>query len=148
MMSRQPMMAATPPATPTSASAAGSGIDESLNQVRVALANSGARVAAPFANPEQGTMSIEQLRAHLRQNGVQGNARIDLLQDMGSVVGDERLYTIEMTLDPTGPSPRKLPASAAMVPLSVSHKLFQGMTVPVRYEASNANLLMVEWDRI
>ena len=31
---------------------------------------------------------------------------------------------------------------------AVSHKLFQGMSVPVRYAAENPNLLMVEWDKV
>jgi hypothetical protein len=55
---------------------------------------------------------------------------------------------MEMTLNIPGQAPQKLPASAAMVPISSSHKLFQGMNVPVRYEATNPNLLMVEWDKI
>jgi hypothetical protein len=55
---------------------------------------------------------------------------------------------MEMTLNIPGQPAQKLPASAAMVPLTASHKLFQGMNVPVRYAAENPNLLMVEWDKI
>lgn len=149
----QPMIATAPAAlggspAPAAGSVSGSAIDESLKQVEAALVRGGSQAAAPFAAAEQGNYTIDQLRDHLRQNGVPATARIDLLQDSGQVVGDERLYTMEMTVDPTGRSPLKLARSAAMVPLAKSHKLFQGMSVPVRYEASNPNMLMVEWDKI
>jgi hypothetical protein len=55
---------------------------------------------------------------------------------------------MQLLLNPTSPSPMPLPASAAMVPMAKSHKMYQGMTVPVRYEATNPNLLMVEWDKL
>jgi hypothetical protein len=137
------MAAPTAPGAPTA-----SGMDESLSQVQAALATSGAQAAAPFASAAQGNYTVEQLRAYLRQNGVQATARVDTLEDTGKVVGDERLYTMEMTLNASGQAPQKLPSSAAMVPISASHKLFQGMNVPVRYAAENPNLLMVEWDKI
>ncbi len=123
-------------------------MDESLSQVQAAMAGSGTAAAAPFATADQGNYTVEQLRAYLRQSGLQASARVDRLEDMGKIVGDERLYTMEMTLNIPGQAPQKLPASAAMVPISSSHKLFQGMSVPVRYEATNPNLLMVEWDKI
>ena len=147
MIATAPVAAGGAPA-PVAGSVSGSAIDESLNQVQAALARGGSAAAAPFASAEQGNYTIEQLREHLRQNGVQATARIDMLQDSGQVVGDERLFTMEMTLNPTTGTPQKLPASAAMVPLAKSHKLFQGMNVPVRYETSNPNLLMVEWDKV
>jgi hypothetical protein len=129
---------------------AGGGQDESLAQVQAALAGSagGMQVANPFSNPNQANYSVEQLRAYLRQNGLQASAHVDKLEDTGQTVGDERVYKMEMTLNIPGQSPQKLPASAAMVPVAVSHKLFQGMSVPVRYAAENHDLLMVEWDKV
>ena len=47
-----------------------------------------------------------------------------------------------------GQSPRQLPESAAMVPLTAMHKVHVGATVPVRYAAENQNLMMFEWDKI
>ena len=132
-----------PPGSPPA-----SGMDESLSQVQAAMAGTGTAAAAPFATADQGNYTVEQLRAYLRQSGLQASARVDRLEDMGKIVGDERLYTMEMTLNIPGQAPQKLPASAAMVPVRSSHKLFQGMNVPVRYEATNPNLLMVEWDKI
>lgn len=73
---------------------------------------------------------------------------MDKLEDTGKIVGDDRLYTMEMTLNIPGHAPQKLPSSAAMVPVAVSHRVFQGMNVPVRYAAENHDLLMVEWDKI
>ncbi len=145
-MAGMPIAAAQPMSAPGTPAA--SGMNESLSQVQAAMAGTGTAAAAPFASADQGNYTVEQLRAYLRQSGLPGSARVDRLEDMGKIVGDERLYTMEMTLNIPGQAPQKLPASAAMVPVSSSHKLFQGMNVPVRYEATNPNLLMVEWDKI
>jgi hypothetical protein len=135
-----------------SASAAGatsaSGMDESLSQVQAALAASGMAAATPFQTAAQGQYTVEQLRAYLRASGQDASAVIDKLDDSGKVVGDERLFTMEMTLKIPGQPDKKLPSSAAMVPIAKAHKLFQGMTVPVKYEATNPNLLMVDWEKI
>jgi hypothetical protein len=146
-----PMLGAMPmaPSQPMAAAAStASGMDESLGQIQAALAQSGMQAAAPFASAAQGNYTVEQLRAYLRQSGLQATAHVDKLEDSGKVIGDERLYTMEMTLNIPGQTAQKLPASAAMVPVGASHKLFQGMNVPVRYAAENPNLLMVEWDKI
>ena len=136
----QPVSGATP--------ASGSGMGESLAQVQAALASSGMAAAAPFQTAAQGNFTVEQLRAYLRQNGNDASATIDALNDSGQVVGDERLYTMEMTLKIPGQPDKKLPKSAGMVPLDKMHKLFQGMTVPVKYEATNPDLLMVDWQKL
>ena len=138
----QPMgMAASQPMSNT-------GVDESLSQVQAAMASSGMSAANPFATAEQGNYTVEQLRQYLRTSGLQATATIDSLEDSGRVVGDERLFTMEMTLNIPGQAPKKLPKSAAMVPILSAHKISQGMTVPVRYAAENPDLLMVEWDKI
>ena len=137
------------PGAPAMAGAGGR-IDENLAQVQTALGGSagGMQVASPFSQPGQESLSVEQLRAYLRQNGLQASAHVDQLEDTGQTVGDERVYKMQMTLSIPGQPPQTLPASAAMVPVAVSHKLFQGMTLPVRYAAENHDLLMVEWDRV
>jgi hypothetical protein len=149
-MAGAPAMAAAPAAMPASQPTMGGQQDESLAQVQAALAGSagGMQVANPFSNQQQANYSVEQLRAYLRQNGLQAQAHVDRLEDTGQIVGDERVYKMEMTLNIPGQSPQKLPASAAMVPVAVSHKLFQGMNLPVRYAAENHDLLMVEWDKV
>ena len=105
-------------------------------------------VANPFSNPGQANFTVEQLRAYLRQSGLQATAHIDKMEDTGQTVGDERVFKMEMTLNILGQAAQKLPASAAMVPVAKAHRLFQGMDVPVRYAAENHDLLMVEWDKI
>jgi hypothetical protein len=129
---------------------AGGQQDESLAQVQAAMAGAGAgmQVANPYASPAQANYTVEQLRGYLRQSGLQASAHVDRLEDTGQVVGDERVFKMEMTLSIPGQPPQKLPASAAMVPVAVAHKLFQGMNVPVRYAAENHDLLMVEWDKV
>jgi hypothetical protein len=126
----------------------GTGVDESLAQVQAALASSGMQAANPFSMPGQQNLTVEQLRAYLRASGLQATALVDSLEDSGRVVGDERLFTMEMTLNIPGQAPKKLPKSAAMVPILSAYKIHQGMTVPVRYAAENPDLLMVEWDKI
>jgi hypothetical protein len=143
----QPMgqgLASGDPSQPASTT----GMDESLSQVQAALASSGMQAANPFANPGQGQFTVEQLRQYLRTSGVQATATVDSLEDSGRIVGDERLFTMEMTLNMPGAAPKKLPKSAAMIPILSAHKISQGMTVPVRYAAENPDLLMVEWDKL
>jgi hypothetical protein len=123
------------------------GVDESLSQVQAALAASGSTVASPFATASQGNLSVEQLRAYLRQSGLQGTARIDKLTDTGQIVGDERLYTMQVTLQMPGKSPRQLAESAATVPLTAMHKVRIGASIPVRVAADNEDLMMFEWDK-
>jgi hypothetical protein len=126
----------------------GSGMDESLAQVQAALAGSGAAVPPAFATPDQAGYTVEQLRAWLRANGVEAQAHVDFLEDTGKVVGDERLFTMEMTLMVPGASPEKLPRSAAMVPMAASSRLRQGMTLPVKVASENHHLLTVEWEKV
>lgn len=144
-MMGQPTMGVAPMQTGTAQS---SSVDESLNQVQAALAASGAAVASPFASAAQGDYSVEQLREYLRQSGLQGEARIDKLTDTGKIVGDERLYTMQVTLDLPGRPPQQLAESGAMVPLRALHKVKVGWKVPVRVAADNPNLMMFEWDKL
>jgi hypothetical protein len=137
-----------PGAAPLASATAASGMDESLAQVQAALASSGMAAATPYQSAAQGNYTVEQLRAYLRQNGQDASATIDKMEDSGKVVGDERLFTMEMTLKIPGRPDQKLPSSAAMVPVAKSHRLFSGMTVPVKYEQTNPNLLMVDWEKI
>lgn len=140
-----PTMAARPTMAGTTT---GSGMDESLAQVQAALAGSGAAVPAAYASPVQANYTIEQLRAWLRANGVEAQARVDFLEDTGKIVGDERLYTMEMTLLVPGSAPEKLDRSAAMVPVAAMSRLQQGMTLPVKVAAENHHLLTVEWEKV
>lgn len=141
-------MAQMPAAPTTPGTTAGSSQDESLAQVQAAMAGAATGAAAPFSNPAQGNLTVEQLRNYLRTSGLEAQARVDAMEDTGKTVGDESVYTMEMTLMIPGSQEKKLPKSAAMVPTDKKHRLFQGMTVPVKYEATNPNLLMVEWDKI
>ena len=133
---------------PAAMAGPGSGMDESLAQVQAAMAGSGAAVPPAFATPDQAGYTVEQLRAWLRANGVDAQAHVDLLEDTGKVVGDERLFTMEMTLMVPGASPEKLERSAAMVPMAASARLRQGMTLPVKVAAENHHLLTIEWEKV
>ena len=142
MAGAMPMTGAAPAATTFS------GVDESLSQVQAALAGSGTGAASPYANAGQGNYSVEQLRTYLRQSGLSAEATIDKLTDTGQIVGDERLYTMQVTLNIPGQPPRQQAESAAMVPLTAMHKVRVGAKVPVKYAADNPNLMMFEWDKI
>ncbi|HEY5521420.1 MAG TPA: hypothetical protein VIK08_12255 [Candidatus Limnocylindrales bacterium] len=144
-----PSPAATMAGVQQMAAAGGSQMDESLAQVQASLAGApGMHVAQPFSTPDQANYTVEQLRAWLRQNGREAKAHVDQLEDTGKIVGDEKEFKVQVTLNISGEAPQQLPASVAMVPVAVAHKLFQGMDVPVRYAAQNHSLLMVEWDKV
>ncbi len=144
-----PAAAAVGAASAASAASVGGTVDETLSQVQAALTASGVQgVAPPFAMAEQANFTVEQLRDYLRSSGLEASATVDTLEDTGRIQGDERVYAMEMTLNIPGQAPKKLPKSVAMVPITQSFKLKQGMTVPVRYAAQNPDLLMVEWDKI
>ena len=134
------------PASSAGASASGSGV--TLAQMQQALGSSTGGAAAPYATAEQGNYTVEQLRAYLRQNGQDATATVDQLDDTGKVVGDEHIYRMSMTLKIPGQADQMLPLSDAMVPAAKAHKVFQGMTLPVKYEATNHDLLMVDWEKV
>jgi hypothetical protein len=127
----------------------GSGADETLGQVASALAAAGGSGAAPvYGQAAQAGLSIEQLRAWLRANGLAGTARIDRLIDSGQMVGDDRLFTMTTTVSIPGRAPFATEPSAAMVPLAKVGRVAVGVSLPVRVAPDNPDLLMFEWDRI
>lgn len=127
---------------------ASTGQDETLAQVQAALAASGMPAATPFASPEQGGYTVDQLRAVVRATGIDGTATIDKLADTGETVGDERLFTMEVTLHVPGRPDQHLPASAAMVPLAAAVNVAVGRTVPVKVARDNPNLVLFEWEKL
>ncbi len=124
------------------------GQTETLAQVQAALAASGLPAAAPYASPEQGGYSVDQLRAVVRATGIDGTATIDKLADSGEIVGDERLFTMEVTLHVPGRPDQHLPASAAMVPIAAAGNVAIGRTVPVKVARDNPNLVLFEWEKL
>jgi hypothetical protein len=126
-------------------SSAAGGQTETLAQVQAALAESGLPAAAPFASAEQGGYTVDQLRAVVRANGIDGTATIDKLADTGEIVGDERLFTMQVTLHVPGQPDRQLQPSAAMVPISAADHVAIGQTIPVKVAPDNPNLVLFEW---
>jgi hypothetical protein len=121
--------------------------NESLTEVREAVQASGLQAAQPFASAEQGSYTIEQLRAHLRVSGLAGLATIEELEDSGRMVGDERLFSMEVTVDVPGRPPHRSPRSAALVPLQAVGKVAVGVKIPVRVDPENPDVVMFEWDK-
>lgn len=144
-----------PGTVPTSAASlfptgggAGAGQDETLAQVQAALAASGMPAATTYASPEQGGYTVEQLRAVVRATGIDGTATIDKLADTGETVGDERLFTMQVTLHVPGRPDQQLPASAAMIPIAAAANVAIGRTVPVKVARDNPNLVLFEWEKL
>jgi hypothetical protein len=127
---------------------AGAGQTETLAQVQAALTESGLPAAAPFATTEQGAYSVDQLRAVVRATGIDGTATIDKLADTGEIIGDERLFTMEVTLHVPGQPDRQLQPSAAMVPITAADRVAVGKTVPVKVAPDNPNLVVFEWEQV
>ncbi len=136
------------PAPAVGGSGAPAGQTETLAQVQAALQASGLPAAAPFASPEQGGYSVDQLRAIVRATGLDGTATIDKLADTGEIIGDERLFTMQVTLHVPGQPDRQLQPSAAMVPISSADKIAIGQTIPVKVAPDNPNLVMFEWEKL
>jgi hypothetical protein len=126
----------------------GSATDETLGQVAAAMAAAGGGAAPVFDRAAQAGLSVEQLRAWLRANGLPGTARIDRLDDSGQSVGDERLFTMTATVTVPGWPEFVSGPSAAMVPLAKVGRVAVGVSLPVRVAPDNRNMLMFEWDRI
>lgn len=136
------MTGAPPGSAPVTAS------DETLNQVLEALRSSGLQAATPIGSAEQGQYGIEQLRDHLRVYGIPGTATINQLEDSGRTVGDERMFTMQVTVQVAGRAPHQGAPSVAMVPLSAASKVAVGKTIPVRVAVDNPGLVMFEWEKI
>jgi hypothetical protein len=138
-----------PQGSPPSPAAAGSmGTDESLGQVQQAMQAAGLQAAPVYASPEQGGYTVEQIRTWLRQNGVDGTATIDHVEDSGRTVGDERMLSMEATINVPGRPPVKSPQSVAMVPLSAVGKVFTGVRVPVKVAPDNPQVVLFEWEKV
>jgi hypothetical protein len=135
--------------SPGAGSGSGTGVDETLGQVAAAMAAAGGSGAAPvYGQAGQAGLSIEQLRAWLRANGLAGTARIDRLIDSGQTVGNDRLFTMTTTVSIPGRAPFATEPSAAMVPLEKVGRISVGVSLPVRVAPDNPDLLMFEWDRV
>jgi hypothetical protein len=124
------------------------GVDETLADVHLALAESGLPAAAPFKAAGQAGYTIDQLREVVRSVGIAGTATIDKLADTGETVGDERLFTMQVTLHVPGRADKALEPSAAMVPLAAVPKVVLGATVPIKVHPENDGLVLFEWDRL
>ena len=109
---------------------------------------SGMGAASPFATAAQGDYSVDQLRDYIRQNGIEGTATINQLTDSGRDIGNDRLMTVQSTVNVPGSEPMETPPTAAMIPIGVVGKLMVGSTVPVKVAPDNHNAIVVEWERV
>jgi hypothetical protein len=136
---------AWPTATPPAQTG---GQAESLGQVQAALQAAGIPAHQLYSFAGQENYQVDQLRAYVRANGVEGTPTIESLQDTTVEVGDEHLYVIESTVNVPGKPPHKTGPSAAMVPRSKVGHISLGQTVPVRVAADNPDVVMFEWEKI
>ena len=86
--------------------------------------------------------------AVVRATGIAGTATVDKVADTGEIVGDERLFTMEVTVRLPGEPDRRHDASAAMVPLAAADKVRVGLQVPVRVARDNPNVVLFEWEKL
>jgi hypothetical protein len=131
-----------------SAGAAPAGQTETLAQVQAALAASGMPAAAPYQTADQGNYTVDQLRAVVRATGIAGTATIDKVADTGEVVGDERLFTMQVTVHLPGQPDAQHEPAAAMVPLAAADKVRVGLQVPVKVARDNPNVVLFEWEKL
>jgi hypothetical protein len=94
-----------------------------------------------------GQGNVEQLRAQLSATGLDGTATIQMAQDTGVAIGTSKLFSVQMTVNVPGRAPYQ-ETSAAMVPQEDAAKIVAGATVPVKVSPDNANLVMIQWDKV
>jgi hypothetical protein len=124
------------------------GQTETLAQVQAALAASGLPAAGAYATSEQGGYGVDQVRAMVRATGIDGTATIDTLRDTGKTVGDERVFSMGVTLHVPGRPDRQLQPAAAAVPIAAVDKVAVGRTVPVKVASDNPDVIVFEWERL
>jgi hypothetical protein len=91
--------------------------------------------------------NVDAMRSQLASTGLDGIATIGMAQDSGVAVGNNRVFTVQMTVNVPGRAPYQ-EMSAAMVPIEDAAKIVAGATVPVKVSPDNPNLVMIQWDRI
>jgi hypothetical protein len=70
------------------------------------------------------------------------------VEDTGTTVGNERMLSVEATVNIPGRLPVKSPRSVAMVPLTAVGKVFTGVTVPVKVAPDNPDVGLFEWEKV
>jgi hypothetical protein len=103
--------------------------------------------ATPGMMPQAGGGGVDQLRAQVAASGIDGTATIVSATDSGVVVGANKLFNVQMTVNVPGRAPYQ-ETSAAMVPPEDAAKVVAGVTVPVKIAADNPNLVMIQWDKV
>lgn len=141
-------MPSAPFTWPTVAAAPTGGQAESLAQVQAALQAAGIPAHQVFSFAGQDKYQVDQLRAAVRANGIEGTATVDSLQDTTVEIGDEHLFVIESTITVPGRPPHKSGPSAAMIPKTKVGHIALGQTVPVMVAKDNPDLVMFEWEKI
>jgi len=94
-----------------------------------------------------GGQDVDQMRAQMAATGLDGTATIQTAQDTGVAVGNNKVFSVSMTVNVPGRAPYQ-ETSAAMVPLEDAPKIVAGVTVPVKVAPDNPNLVMIQWDRV
>jgi hypothetical protein len=84
----------------------------------------------------------------VRATGIEGTATIDKVADTGEVVGDERLFTMQVTVHLPGQPDRQHDPAAAMVPIAAAGKVAVGLKVPVKVARDNPNVVLFEWEKL
>ena len=95
-----------------------------------------------------GAYSVDQLRAIVRANGIDGTATIDKLADTGETIGDERLFTMQVTLHIPGQPDRQLQPSAAMVPIAARRACRSRQDRAGEVARDNPDLVVFEWEQL
>jgi len=119
---------------------------ETVDQVQAMAAAAG---LPGIGHPAEsmGGVSIAQLRQYLRENGLSGTGTLDMVQDTGQTIGEDRVLNIAMTVH-VGGKPAYKSESLSLVPQAAVPKAVLGASVPVKVAPDNDQALMIEWDRL
>jgi hypothetical protein len=126
-----------------------SAADQTATLAKVQAAFAGLSAAATTVSASTpGHDGVDQLRAVVRATGSDGTATIDKLVDTGQTIGDEHLFTMQVTLHVPGGFDRQLPEATARVPLAAASKVAVGKTVPVKVAIHDPDVIVFEWERL
>ena len=71
---------------------------------------------------------------------------LDAIQDSGVDIGDDRLFTFDLTVSVAGREPYKM-KHAAVVPQAQKPRLARGASFPAHVDPSRPGQIAIQWDR-
>lgn len=103
-------------------------------------------VSAPAVGASEPPAEIRSAGATSATGTANGRVSLETITDTGTELGDMRLYSFELTVQPAGGAPYKM-SHAALVPSAQVPRLIRGASFPAIIDANLPGGLGIFWDR-